>query len=338
MQPAQVHDEERRSDPGRDEIDAAHRRLVSVIRATPVLESALLSEMVGSRVRFKCEMFQRGGSHKIRGALNWVLAEGTRRHVRGVVTASSGNHGAAIAIACRMAGLPAVIVMPEASNETKLTAARAYGAEVVTRGVDGVNRETIADEIAASRGYRRNRADSIDGIAGFGTLGYEISTIEGAQVVFVPLGLGALLAGVAIGLRARNPHIRVVGVEPASADDFRRSLNAGAIVRLERTPSTIADGARSLSPSPRTFSIVQRLVDDVVTVSESHIAEATWLVWTRLKVVAEPTAALSLAAMLDGGSHGDAVCLLSGGNVDVGSSGVTIGAPEVANTMVEPGS
>lgn len=333
VEPARALDEDDRPDPGELEIDVARERLGRAIRRTPVLESTLLNALVGSRVRFKCEMFQRGGSHKIRGALNWVIAEHDRRPLRGVVTASSGNHGAAIAIACRMVGVPAVIVMPEGSNETKRAAAQAYGAEVVSDGVDGVNREAIADDIAGRRGYRRNTADSVDGIAGIGTLGYEISAIEGAQVVFVPLGLGALLAGIAIGLKARVPEIRVVGVEPAGGDDVRRSLDAGEIVRLDGTPNTIADGARSLSPSPRTFSIIRRLVDDVVTVSEVEIAEATRLVWTRLKVVAEPTAALSFAALLAGTAHGDAVCVLSGGNVDVGSNAVAFAAPQQANLL-----
>lgn len=325
--------EDDRPDPTMRDIQVARERLGGAIRPTPVLESSLLNEIAGSRVRFKCEMFQRGGSHKLRGALNWVLAEQDRSPLRGVVTASSGNHGAAMAIGCQQVGVPAVIVMPEASNETKVTAARAYGAEVVTQGVDGVNRETIADEIAVTRGYQRNTADSIDGIAGFGTLGEEISRIEAVQVVYVPLGLGALLAGVAIGLKARRPKIRIIGVEPAAGDDFRRSLDAGAIVRLNITPQTIADGARSLSPSPRTFSIVRRLVDDVVTVSEDQIREATDLIWTRLKVVAEPTAALSLAAVLGGAGHYDALCLLSGGNVALDAKGVTIGETPPERTM-----
>lgn len=305
-----------RDDPTPEDIEAAEIRLRGLIHRTPVLESRLIDQAVGSRVRFKCEMFQRGGSHKVRGAFNWILAQQEQRLLTGAVTASSGNHGAALAIASSYVGIPSVVIMPEDSNASKRAATVGYGAEVVSQGVNGSNRETVADEIALERGYRRNTADAVDGIAGLGTLGFEIAGTERLEVVCVPVGLGALISGVAIGLKSRAPNIRLIGVEPRLGDDMRRSIAADKIVRLERVPETIADGARALAPSERTFSIVRRFVDDVVVVSDGDILEAMRLIWTRLKVVAEPTAALAFAAIVSGAVSGDALCLLSGGNVD----------------------
>ena len=292
-------------------------RLDGVVHRTPVLESSQMNGIVGGRVRFKCEMFQRGGSHKVRGTVNWVRAALERGPVPGVVTASSGNHGAALAMACAASATPCVVVMPHESNPTKAAATRAYGAEVISDGVDATNREAVADRIAIERVFCRNTADAVDGIAGLGTLGFEVTEVDDVDVVLVPVGLGALLAGVALGVKARASNVRVVGVEPVAGNDVRRSLDAGRIVSLGRPPQTMADGARAMSPSPRTFSMIARLADDVVSVSEEAIADALLLTWSRLKVVAEPTACLSLAAVLTGAVRGNALCVLSGGNVDI---------------------
>lgn len=315
--------------PTPSDIGLARRRLASHIRETPILESRAVSADAGVRIRFKCEMFQRGGSHKIRGAMNWALETSETESVDGVVTATSGNHGVAMAIATATIGVPLAAVMPETSSRIKREAAASYGAEVITGGVDGRNREAIADAIAQQRGWHRNTADTPAGIAGIGTLGLELADaaeIDGADVVVVPLGLGALLAGVAIALRARHPGIRIIGVEPEDGDDVGRSLRAGEIRTLDHVPNTIADGARALAPSALTFTIIRSYVDDVVSVSDRRIVEALELIWTRLKVVAEPTAALSFAAVLDGSVAGRPICVLSGGNVD--PSEPLHGAPE----------
>jgi threonine dehydratase len=271
-------------------------------------------------VLLKAELLQRGGSHKLRGTLNWFLARAEAgESIRGVVAATSGNHGQALALAARQVGSACTIVAPEGSNPLKLRAAEAYGATVVQSGVDGLNREVVADDIAARYGYARNRADDPEGIAGLGTIGVEmLDQVPDVDIVLVPVGLGALIGGVALAVKESRPSVRVIGVEPASAADAAASFKSGRLKTLEVAPTTLADGARALSLSERTYGLIRRYVDDIVVVSEDDILEATWLLWTRTKLLVEPTGALTVAALLNGGvPSGRAIAVLSGGNADV---------------------
>lgn len=307
--------------PSLREVEAAAAAYAELVHTTPVVTSRQLSDRAGAEVHFKVEALQRGGSHKVRGAAaNLMALAGSDRPPAGVVTASSGNHGQAIAAVSRQLGLPCAIVMPDGSNPVKVEAARAQGAEVVTEGVTVYTRESVADRCAIDRGWVRVHADDHAGVAGFGGVALEIlEQVPAAGTILVPLGLGALLSGVALTTKALRPDIRVVGVEPAGAGDAYRSMQAGRIIELDAPPDTIADGARALALSPRTFRALTEYVDDVILVDDDLLLEATYLLMTRTKVVIEPTGALSYAGLL-GSRHdrpGPAVCVLSGGNADL---------------------
>jgi threonine dehydratase len=306
---------------GLADVQDAASRIVDFSHRTPILDSRLLSAVGGSDIRFKAELFQRGGSHKTRGSFNFFLSY-RERHGEfppGVVTASSGNHGQAVAMAASHFGVPAIVVMPADANPMKVTAALGYGAKVVQDDVDAGNREDVADHLAEEEGYVRNRADDPECVAGFGSLGIEIvEQLDRFDAILLPVGIGALLAGVAVAIKALRPGISVIGVEPITGGDGRASLRAGRIVTLPSAPDTIADGARTTSLSERVFETIYELVDDIVVVSEDELLKATWLLWTRLKILAEPTGAMSFAGLLAGrlpGSHH--VCVISGGNADV---------------------
>lgn len=304
-----------------DAVRAAAGRIRVHTHRTPVLRSRLLDERAGREVFLKAELFQIGGSHKARGSFNWFLERRDRDEPRprGVVTASSGNHGQAVAIAARAFGVPAAVVMPANASAPKVIAVTRYGAKAVQEGVDARNREEVADRVAAEGGYARNHADDPESVAGFGALGLEIvEQLESFDSVVVPVGTAALIAGVAIAVKALRPKVRVIGVEPESAADARASLLSGRVERLSEPPATIADGVRALALPERTFAVLRRLVDEIVVVSEPAIVEATWLLWTRAKVLAEPTGALSYAAACAGELPGRrVVCVISGGNADV---------------------
>lgn len=304
-----------------DAVRAAARRIAGHTHRTPVLRSGLLDERAGREVLLKAELFQRGGSHKARGSFNWFLARRDRGEPLpgGVVTASSGNHGQAVALAARELGLRATVVMPAGASPPKVAAITRYAGTAVQEGVDALNREEVADRIAAEAGYARNHADDPDSVAGFGALGLEIvEPTRDIDAVIVPVGIGALIAGVAIAVKALRPEVRVIGVEPEGAADARASLRSGRVERLSAPPTTIADGVRALALPERTFAVLRRLVDDIVVVSEPAILEATWLLWTRAKVLAEPTGALSYAAACARAMPGRrVVCVISGGNADV---------------------
>jgi len=304
-----------------DEIRAAATRLAGRIHRTPVVRSRLLDQRAGREVFVKAEALQRGGSHKARGALNWFAAaveRGVPRD-REVVTASSGNHAQAVALAGREHGVPVTVVMPETTNPLKVEATRAYGATIVQSGVDWSNRDEVADRLVAETGGLRNHPDDSDELAGFGTIALEISQqVDEIDAIVVPVSSGAVISGVAIGMRAFAPGVRVVGVEPALAADAQASLASGRLERLSAPPDTIADGARALSLTVRTFPLVTRLVDEIVTVSEDEILAATWWLWTRAKLLVEPTGALAFAAACSAMPWARrVVCVATGGNADV---------------------
>jgi threo-3-hydroxy-L-aspartate ammonia-lyase len=312
------------------DVEAAAARLAGHARRTPVLTSRTVDERVGAHVFFKCEGFQRTGSFKFRGAFNALSRQPEEQKSRGVVTYSSGNHAQAVALAGKLLGVPATIVMPHDAPEVKLAATRGYGAEVLLYDRAEKRREEVGAALARERGLALIPPyDHPDVVAGQGTTARELYEEAGTlDLLLVPCGGGGLLSGCAIAARALSPNCRVVGVEPENADDAARSFRTGTLHTVEN-PDTVADGVRTPSLGKVTFPLVLRYVDGFVTVSEEAILRATRFLWERLKVVVEPTGALPAAALLEGlvpvepGARVGVV--VSGGNVDVGRIGALFG-------------
>jgi len=305
-----------------DDVQRAAARIRGQVVRTPVLTSRALDAHAAAHLMFKAECLQRGGSFKVRGAFNAVLAGMERGDQRHLLAVSSGNHAQAVAIAAAATGLRATIVMPQEASPLKRAATRAYSAEVFDQGVTGSNREAVARSLAEERGLRLiHPFDDPEVMAGQGTLALELleDAGEAPVMVVVPVGGGGLISGVATVVKALRPQARVVGVEPENADDAARSKAAGRILALAAPPDTIADGVRTLQLGERPWSVISDLVDAIVTVTEDEILQATWLLWTRTKLLVEPTGALPLAAVLARkvAASGPIACILSGGNVDV---------------------
>ena len=314
-------------------VRAAAARIAPWVRRTPVLASASLDAAAGGRIHFKCEPFQRTGSFKFRGASNAVLSLSEEEARRGVVTHSSGNHGAALALAARLRGIPAWVVMPEGAPAVKRAAVEGYGARVVLCAPNAEARAETAARLEREIGaVLVHPYDDPRVIAGQGSAALELlEEIPDLDLVVAPVGGGGLLSGTAIAAGATAgaggpggaaAAVEVLGAEPAAADDAARSLAAGRIepvspVTAER-PATIADGLRS-GLCPRTFAVIHARVARIVTVPEAAIAAAMRTVWERLKVVIEPSAAVAAAAVLGTGlAAGRRVgVILSGGNVDL---------------------
>lgn len=299
-------------------IDAAAERIRGAVRRTPLVD---VSDVAGRSLRLKCENLQVAGAFKIRGASNLIAQIASGPDVRGVITYSSGNHAQAVACAARRLGLPAVVVMPETAPAVKVEGTRSYGAEVLFEGTTSVQRRRRAEALAAERGLTMVPPfDHPEIIAGQGTVGREILEDQpSSDTVYVPIGGGGLVAGVAAAVKQRRPATRVVGVEPAGAAAMARSLAAGAPVTLDSVES-IADGLLPVRPGDLTFAHAAAFVDEVVTVGERAIADAVRWLAARAKLVVEPSGAAAVAAVLfsdrgDGGADGDAVAVLSGGNV-----------------------
>ena len=302
-----------------DRIRAAAGRLAGVAHRTPLLSSRTLDERAGAAVLLKAEMFQRGGSFKFRGAFNRLSLLGPAERERGVVAYSSGNHGGAVALAARVLGIHAVVVVPATGSPAKLAAIEGYGAEIRRYDPATQRREELAAEIAADRKLTIIRPfDDYDVMAGQGTLGIELAEQAGeVDLVLVPIGGGGLCAGVSTAIKALRPGVSVIGVEPEAADDTRQSLRAGQRVTIP-PPVTIADGLLAEQPGELTFAVNSRLLDDIVTVPDAAIVEAMRFCLTRLKIVAEPSGAVPLAALLTTAVAPGArtAVVLSGGNVD----------------------
>jgi len=305
--------------PTLETVRQAAARIQPYIHRTPLLSSQSLSEKIGVEVRLKCENLQRAGSFKIRGAMNALLQIDPDQRKRGVVAFSSGNHAQGVALAAKLLGIRATIVMPENSVQTKVNATKAYGAEVVTAGVTAATRDTVAREIAAKTGAAVIPPfDDERIIAGAGTVGLEIVT-EWPEVttVIVPLGGGGLLSGTALAATSIDPSVDVFGVEPAAGNDGERSFHSGRIVSIE-PPNTIADGARTLRIGDRNFAIIRERVKNVVSVEDDVLLETLKFAMYRTKLVIEPTGALGLAALVAGKikPRGPVAVVVSGGNLD----------------------
>ena len=302
-----------------DVVDAA-ARIRGVARRTPVFTSDTVDARVGGRVFFKCENFQRVGAFKFRGAYNAMARLSAEDRARGVLTYSSGNHAQALALSGRLLDTAVTIVMPADAPAVKVAATRAYGGEVVLYDRTGPTREEIGARLARERGLTVIPPyDHADVVAGQGTVVMELLEEAGPlDLILVPCGGGGLLSGSAVAARHLDPACKVIGVEPALADDATRSFRT-RVLHTVKNPDTIADGARTPSLGTITFPLVLEYVHDMATVSEEAIVSATVFLWNRMKVVVEPTGALAAAAILDGvvPARGLRVgVILSGGNVD----------------------
>ncbi|MEY9490819.1 threonine dehydratase [Streptomyces calvus] len=303
-----------------DDVRDAAARIEGVAHRTPVLRSRTLNSLVGAEVFVKCENLQRVGAFKFRGAYNAASRLTPEQLSRGIAAYSSGNHAQAVALAARELGTTAVIVMPEDTPRSKVEATRGYGAEVVTYDRYTGDRVAIGEALAAERGlalippYEHPHV-----IAGQGTAALELLEETGdLDALVVPVGGGGLIAGSATAAKGLQPGIKVIGVEPEEGDDTKRSLEAGRRVSIP-VPRTIADGQAADIPGELTFSLNQKLVDDIVLVSDDEIRQAMRTAFERMKTVVEPSGATPLAALLAG--RIDPVprrigVIVSGGNID----------------------
>ena len=302
------------------DVRAAAERLRGVTHRTPVVTSATLDARTGARVFLKAENLQRIGAFKIRGAYNAIAQLDPERKRGGVVAFSSGNHAQGVALAAKLLGVHATIVMPADAPAAKFAATRGYGAEVVTYDRERINRAELASSIATERGATLVPPyDDPAIIAGQGTVALELIEDAGPlDVLLVCLGGGGLLAGCALAATALAPGVRIYGVEPEAGDDWLRSWRENRIVSIP-VPKTIADGQQTQSPGELTWPIVRALASGVVTVSDDEIRAAMRFAFERLKLVVEPSGASALAALLFGKvdvAGARVGVTLSGGNVD----------------------
>ena len=306
--------------PSLTDIHAAADRIRRHIHRTPVLSCAGIDRVVGARLFFKCENFQKGGAFKIRGATNAVLSLDERTATAGVATHSSGNHAAALALAARLRGVPAYVVMPDTAPQVKKDAVAGYGAQITFCAPTLEAREAGLAQVVAETGaafippYNDERI-----IAGQATAALELlADIPDLDLILTPVGGGGLVSGTALTVRGLSSRSRVIAAEPRGADDAYRSFRAGRIIPSVN-PQTIADGLLT-SLGDKTFAIIRDCVDDIVTVEEADIIRAMRLIWERMKIVVEPSAAVPLGALLGRSLdvQGKRVAvILSGGNVDL---------------------
>lgn len=304
---------------GISDVRDAQVRLHGVARRTPVLTSTTINELVGAKVYLKAENFQRVGAFKFRGAYNAISQLSPDQLRAGVAAYSSGNHAQAVALAARILGTTAVILMPEDAPASKVAATNGYGAEVVTYDRYSGDRIALGNKLAAERGVTLIPPyDHVAVIAGQGTVALELLEETGPlDTLVVPVGGGGLMAGCATAAKALAPRIRMIGVEPENADDTKQSLAAGERISIQ-VPRTIADGLVPDTPGELTFSVNRRLVDEVVLVSDDQIRSAMALAFERLKVVIEPSGAVGLAALLAGQIDpvpAQVGVVISGGNI-----------------------
>ena len=311
-----------------DEIKRAKAVTAGACHRTPLFSAASLGRLTGTRLYFKAECLQKTGSFKVRGADNKIRSL-PRGETRGVITLSSGNHGQATAYIAGILNVPATILVPDLTPQSKIDAARAYGAEVLVGG-DLNNVEALRERVLElSRERNLSIIHPFDDpliIAGQGTIALEIlEDLPDVEVVVVPVGGGGLIAGVAAALKQHNPAIKVYGVGPEGASSMARSFRENEPVSLKDMPATVADGIRTPVCGQITLPLAQKYVEDVVTVSDEEITMALGLIWQRSKLLAEPAGAAPFAAIyarrLKLPVDTRAVCILSGGNVDLNKVG-----------------
>ncbi len=305
--------------PSFDDIVRASEILSGVVHRTPVMTSHLLDRITGAHLFFKCENFQRAGAFKFRGAFHAVSRLSEEEARRGVATHSSGNHAAALALAASLRGIPAHIVMPENAPEIKKAAVKEYGGRITfCEPTLAAREEALAAVVRDTGALFIHPYDHPHVIAGQGTAALELlEEVPEAEVIMTPVGGGGLLSGTSLTVKALSPVTRVIGAEPAGADDAYRSFHSGRLLP-STDPDTIADGLLT-SLSERTFAIIRSRTDDILTASEESIRRALHLIMQRMKIVVEPSAAVPLAVVLD---HPEVFAgkkvaiILSGGNFD----------------------
>jgi threo-3-hydroxy-L-aspartate ammonia-lyase len=307
---------------GIEEVRAAAERLRGRARITPVERSSTLDAEVGHRIFLKCEQLQRSGAFKFRGAYNALARLREQEdHLRGVLSYSSGNHAQALALAGRLLGVPVTIVMPRDATRAKLEATRGYGAEIVLYDRRSEQREEVAERLRGARGLALIPPyDHPDVVAGQGTAALELLEETGPlDLLIAPCGGGGLLAGSAVAAAALAPACRVVGAEPVGADDAARSLRDGALRRSEQ-PDTVADGLRTPSLGELTFDLLRAHGAAVETVPDAATVAAMRYLWSRMKLVVEPSGAIGLGLLRHAPPPGEGLrvgIILSGGNVDL---------------------
>ncbi len=307
----------------------AAARLQGIANHTPIHTSRTLNAQTGQQIYLKCENFQRVGAFKFRGAYNALSQLSEVHKAAGVVTHSSGNHAQGLALAAQLLGIRATIVMPEDSPAIKQAATAGYGATIVT--CPALAREAVCADLIAKHGYTLiHPYDNPHIIAGAGTAALELLQAAGPlDLLLAPIGGGGLLSGTALAAAAVQPNCRVLGVEPASANDAQQSWQTGEIVRLTAVPTTLADGLRTRYVGEHNLPILRQYVTDILTVTEDEIVTALTFLWTRLKLVVEPSSAVALAPLLTGkiAGQGQRVgVILSGGNVDIAEIGALFAA------------
>jgi threonine dehydratase len=321
------------------DVRSARERITAGVVMTPCPPALGLAGLVPGRVHLKLESLQRTGSFKDRGALNRLLDLTPEERRRGVVTASAGNHAQAVAYHCGRLGIPASVVMPEPTPLIKVANTRRYGARISFRGATLSDALVEAKRLESEEGFVMVHAfDDERVIGGQGTIGLELlEQVPDATAVVVPIGGGGLISGIALAMKESKPALRIVGVEAEAAASALASRREGRIVKIE-TSETIADGIATKQVGERTFPLIQRLVDDIVTVGEEQIASAVHLLLERQKLVAEGAGAVPLAALVSGkagvAEHDVAVLVLSGGNVDVNIIDRIIGRGLVADGRI----
>ena len=300
------------------DVKAAAARLAGVAHRTPIVTSRTLDERVGARVSLKAECFQRVGAFKFRGAFNKIRTL-DKRDMSGVIAYSSGNHAQAVALSADMLGYHATIVMPEDAPVAKLEATRDYGADVVLYDRYTQSREELGAQLAEERGLALVRPyDDPLVMAGQGTAALELfEDVPDLDMLLVPVSGGGLIAGCSTVAKALSPGIHVVGVEPEAGNDTQRSLATGERVSID-VPRTIADGLQATEPGELTFEVNSRRVDEIVTVTDDEIVQAMIFLYARMKIVAEPSGAVGIAALLSGkldARDRSVGVIVSGGNV-----------------------
>jgi threonine dehydratase len=303
-----------------DDVRKAHHRIGRYIHRTPVLTCQTLNELVGARLFFKCENFQKVGAFKFRGACNTVFSLSDNEASKGVVTHSSGNHAAALALAARNRGITARIVMPSNAPQVKINAVNNYGGIITFCEPTLASRESTAATVIEQTGTTLIHPFNNYGIiAGQGTAALELlEEVNDLDYVLTPVGGGGLLSGTAITVKSVNSKIKVIGCEPKNADDAYRSIRAGKIIPPEH-PNTIADGLKT-SLGDKTFPIIQELVDEIVLVSEKEIITAMQYIFERMKIIVEPSSAVPFGALLSQKlkvTDKKVGIIISGGNVDL---------------------
>jgi threonine dehydratase len=301
-------------------IEKAYQRISGIANNTPIMTSRALDELASASVFLKCENFQRTGSFKFRGVYNTLSLLPPEERKVGVIAQSSGNHAQALALCARLFEIPCVVVMPSNSSQVKIDAAKGYGAKIIMCEPTLEARVKTTQELIRNIGYTLIHPYNNDNvIAGAGTAAYElISEVKGLDYIFCPIGGGGLISGTSIAAKGLLSEVKVMGVEPELANDAYISFTSGKLVPNVNT-ETVADGLRT-SLSKRTFNIIRSYVDEIVLVSENEIIEAMRFLWERMKLVVEPSGAVSLAGLLSGKADikGRRVgAILSGGNVDL---------------------